>query len=570
MAQSNITTEQVREAIEQFAAMVAAASVSPQTVANILEMLRNLSDQEKDQLIEFSTSFMAELERKFGDISAERTEDTTDDIRFTTNGGTLVGKIDGNGADFVGLKKNGQNVATTSDIPSVPTLDTTIGDNPSNSHTPSTKAVKDYIDAHGAGNLPIDKESTQSEDEEFSFANDAETQTYAKVGPYGVKSKAYLDMSGNDVIPTKDTSIGETPSQTNVPTSKAVADYVAAHGGGSSHISEETTQSEDEEFSFANDAETQTYAKVGSYGMKSKAYLDMQGNDLSNIIKRIYEGNLEKRRIAVKNKDKTLKILFLGNSYAERTTRLLPQLASNVGYEIIIGVSYIGGASLDTYYNQLTNNGTGTYKKYKNGSWTTVENTMMEKLLDEDWDYISLQQASSNAPLYSTYSHFEDDANLVFEKSPTIEYLQGWLMPWAWADAYLEDHTPSGGATTNATMFSQLASATEDLVDDYGSKIDILCPVGTAVENLTTIYTQQEVYYDNGGDGTHAGLLGYFAGTCVLFEQIVSHFTGKHLSDVTHTTALENADITSTMLTNCKNAAMAAISNPYEVTNLNN
>ena len=51
MATNTITTEQVREAIEQLAAMVAAGSISPQTVAAILEMLRNLNDTEKEKVV---------------------------------------------------------------------------------------------------------------------------------------------------------------------------------------------------------------------------------------------------------------------------------------------------------------------------------------------------------------------------------------------------------------------------------------------------------------------------------------------------------------------------------------
>lgn len=61
MATNTVTTEQVREAIEQFAAMVVAASVSPQTVANILEMLRNLNDQEKIKVSEIAEAYIQRI-----------------------------------------------------------------------------------------------------------------------------------------------------------------------------------------------------------------------------------------------------------------------------------------------------------------------------------------------------------------------------------------------------------------------------------------------------------------------------------------------------------------------------
>lgn len=62
MATNTVTTEQVREAIEQLAAMVAAASISPQTVADILEMMRNLNDQERLKVIAVAEAYIAQIE----------------------------------------------------------------------------------------------------------------------------------------------------------------------------------------------------------------------------------------------------------------------------------------------------------------------------------------------------------------------------------------------------------------------------------------------------------------------------------------------------------------------------
>lgn len=135
----------------------------------------------------------------------------------------------------------------------------------------------------------ISKESTQSEDEEFVASNDAGTDTYAKVGSYGVKAKDYLDLQGNNVIPTKDTLIGETPSQTNVPTSKAVKDYVDENAMVGYPFTKENAETLDEEVIFCNDSLNQTYFRIGTYGLKCKRYLDLEGNELV-ITKNNYSG----------------------------------------------------------------------------------------------------------------------------------------------------------------------------------------------------------------------------------------------------------------------------------------
>lgn len=243
----------------------------PHTKLNASD-LNELVAQVNAYIAEINATLEAAIASSTSGIERQTAQSEEQAIVYETDGGVQVGKIDANGADFTNLKRGGQQVARMSDLPAVPTLDTSIDSSPSNSHTPSTKAVKDYVDAN-SGDYPIEKESTQSESEEQVWGNDAETQEYVKIGSYGIKSKAYLDMSGNNVIPVKDTAIGEMPSQANVPTSKAVADYVSAHGGGGTGdlpISKEDTQSDTEEQVWSNNEGTDTYAKINNTGLSAK------------------------------------------------------------------------------------------------------------------------------------------------------------------------------------------------------------------------------------------------------------------------------------------------------------
>jgi hypothetical protein len=270
--------EVMQESVRASEQAAQAAEDASGYLADLQEAIENLPDgQAVSAQVAVNQTDIAGLKSKTGAISKQRTESEEEAIVYETDGGVQVGKIDANGADFVNLKRGGQQVARMSDLP---TKDTSIGDTPSTTHVPTTKAVKDYVDTHSGDDYPIETETTQSGDEEQVWGNNAETQEYAKIGSYGMKSKAYLDMQGNSVIPTKDTSIGDSPSQTNVPTSKAVADYVEAHGGGDLPISREMIQSGDEEIVYGNNAMTVGYVKIGSYGIKAKAYLDLEGNPI--------------------------------------------------------------------------------------------------------------------------------------------------------------------------------------------------------------------------------------------------------------------------------------------------
>lgn len=121
-------------------------------------------------------------------ISKESTQSEEQAIIYETDGGTQVGKIDANGADFINLKRGGQQVARMSDLPTVPILDTSIGDNPSNTNVPTSKAVVDYVDTRNP-TYPITKTHVESANEEIIYADNTGTTEYAKVSPNGVWGK---------------------------------------------------------------------------------------------------------------------------------------------------------------------------------------------------------------------------------------------------------------------------------------------------------------------------------------------------------------------------------------------
>lgn len=59
---SEVTTNQVAELIAQLAAMTAAGSITPQTVAAILEKMRNLNDQEREKVIAVAEAYIEEIQ----------------------------------------------------------------------------------------------------------------------------------------------------------------------------------------------------------------------------------------------------------------------------------------------------------------------------------------------------------------------------------------------------------------------------------------------------------------------------------------------------------------------------
>lgn len=65
-----VTTNQVKEMIDQLAAMTAAASITPEIVASIFEKMRNLNDQEREKVVKVATEYIEEI-RQTG-VDAEK------------------------------------------------------------------------------------------------------------------------------------------------------------------------------------------------------------------------------------------------------------------------------------------------------------------------------------------------------------------------------------------------------------------------------------------------------------------------------------------------------------------
>ena len=216
---------------------------------------------------------------------------------------------------------------------------------------------------------------------------------------------------------------------------------------------------------------------------------------------------------------KVIKILAIGNSFSQDALETyLFDLAQAENIKVIIGNLYIGGASLDLHWqNAREDKSDYAYRKiYQNGEKTDTPNTSIASALaDEDWDYISFQQVSSNAGIYDTYTQ---PLPLLFDyvkqraTNPNVKY----ILHQTWAYAQNSDHKGFANYDNDQmTMYSAIVNAiwrAKDLVS-----IDIVVPVGTAIQNART-----SIIGDNlCRDGYHLDVnIGRYTAACTWFETI--------------------------------------------------
>jgi hypothetical protein len=257
---------------------------------------------------------------------------------------------------------------------------------------------------------------------------------------------------------------------------------------------------------------------------------------------------------------KTLKMLAIGNSFSNNTTKYLYDIAKAEGVEnIVLGRLYIGGCSLQKHVNCATHN-TFEYTYYKNttGAWEKMENVnLLHGLQDEQWDIITMQQQSGRSGLPDSYDPYLGELIEYVNTNKTNPNAKlVWHMTWA----YQQDCTQSGFANyanSQDVMYQGIVEATQQKIltnDAFSGMI----PAGTAVQNVRTSYIGDNLT----ADGYHLNNLGEFIGGYTWYAT----FVGKPLDSIKMDQvpgSISLNDQTKALIIECVNNALK---NPLEVT----
>lgn len=100
-----------------------------------------------------------------------------------------------------------------------------------------------------------------------------------------------------------------------------------------------------------------------------------------------------------------MNILAIGNSFSQDATRYLHDLAKAAGKDLTVINLYIGGCSLSRHYRNMLS-GERAYQLECNGHRTGFMVSLSEALLNRDWDYITVQQASHDSTQYEAYQPY--------------------------------------------------------------------------------------------------------------------------------------------------------------------
>ena len=252
-----------------------------------------------------------------------------------------------------------------------------------------------------------------------------------------------------------------------------------------------------------------------------------------------------------------LKVLAIGNSFSDDGMHYLYDIAADYGVDnIVLGNLYIGGAELSLHASNAESEAAAyTYRKNTSGSWqSTASKSILNGLLDEDWDIITIQQASGKSGRSEFYEPYLTELiEYINENKTNPDARIIWHMTWAYQSNSSHGEFPFYGSN-QMTMYNAILSTYEDVVaikDDIKGVI----PAGTAIQNIRTSYIGDTVTHD--GYHLNSGV-GRFTAALTWFKAI----TSLSIDDIT----FKPSGVTEKDLDAIKEAVNNAVAKPLEVT----
>lgn len=205
--------------------------------------------------------------------------------------------------------------------------------------------------------------------------------------------------------------------------------------------------------------------------------------------------------------DGVLKILGIGNSYTNDSTRMLDAVykAEKPGTKLQVGVAYYNGCPLSKhirFYNENAPVYVYYYIDSETGLWQEEKNVTLQHIIQaNNWDYVAMHQSSGQSGVESSYNEdIQTIQNFVKNElgyTPTFF----WNMTWAYPEVdpngkfLLGNNYVSGGAkapnaasfedyynNSQAIMYQKIVEAVQaKIVPDDTFKW--IMPVGTAIQN---------------------------------------------------------------------------------------
>ena len=216
---------------------------------------------------------------------------------------------------------------------------------------------------------------------------------------------------------------------------------------------------------------------------------------------------------------KVIKVLAIGNSFSQDAIeQYLYELARAQGDSLVIGNAYIGGCSIDRHYTNLVKDSAlYAYRKVVGGVRSERKKWTLKQIIrDEQWDVISLQQASQLSGVFDSYKNLPTFKRLVESYVTNFHVEFVWHMTWAYAEDFKSSRFQPYDYKQRQ-MYSDIVSTMLSVMPAIGNPR--IVPTGTAVQLVR--YRLGDIL---NRDGMHLSYtLGRYTAACTWCEFLTGH-----------------------------------------------
>ena len=213
-----------------------------------------------------------------------------------------------------------------------------------------------------------------------------------------------------------------------------------------------------------------------------------------------------------------MKILSIGNSFSEDAQRWLHDISLCGNTEIDTSNLYIGGCTLKTHYDNITEN-KSAYEFQGNGNKYLKSTSINAALSEENYDFITVQQSSGFSGIPQSYiPYLTEIVNYIKEKQPGAKIF--FHKTWSYETDSTHDHFAFYNCD-QGEMTRRIADCAEMVKKLAGLEI---LPVGDFIQYLRE--NTVEFDYAHGGislcrDGFHLlETYGRFAAAAVWYKAL--------------------------------------------------
>lgn len=276
---------------------------------------------------------------------------------------------------------------------------------------------------------------------------------------------------------------------------------------------------------------------------------------------------------------KTVRLVTIGNSFSGNATHYLGDLAKAGGHVLVHQSMSVGGASMEVHWTKIQAN----EKDAKDPAGLYGTKSLSAVLKTDDWDFVTIQQASIKSHDLETYRPFASQLQqYVKTHAPKAELLLHQTWAYRCDDPRFGPKAGKNEPASREAMYTQLSAAYQTIAKELGvrrlpvgdafnladsdpkwaykpdASFDPAKAVAPALPDQThSLHVGWKWSADKDGkqklgmDGHHANTAGEYLGACVWYEAMfkesavgnsfvpkgLSPEDAKYLQDVAHRAA---------------------------------